>query len=273
MDRDRRASPPQSRNRDQNRKRDDVTGTMPGIAARHRAGLPSAGLPGACLPAAHSGLHSRIGVCLALTGALFLGGCVTQGASPTASSATPTGPAIAFESIDGPPPAIFQQLVQNIDREAQSRGLPVVSREGNAAYRVRTYLSAQIRGKRTSIAWVFDVYDPSQRRALRLSGEEATISASRADAWSGASDQVLRRIAQNGVQGLAALVGPVAAPPAASPSPAPRAPGGPSVAGLEETSAPTRNAATHLPGIGNTLAFAPLAAEQDQPSPPMSGPN
>jgi len=195
-----------------------MIGTMMGSAAQNPSGQPTF----------RRGATSCIHAALALACALMLGGCVTQGASPTASASAPTGPAIAFESIDGPPPAIFQQLVQNIDREAQARGLPVVSREGNAAYRVRTYLSAQIRGKHTSIAWVFDVYDPGQRRALRLSGEEATTSANRADAWSGANEQVLRKIAQNGVQGLAALVG-TPAPPAGSPVPAPRAPGGPAM--------------------------------------------
>ncbi len=236
---------------------------MPGIAARHPAGLTGSGAPEAGLKAAAaSGLKSRMGVCLALASALMLGGCVTQGTSPTASTSAPAGPAIAFESIDGPPPAIFQQLVQNIDREAQARGLPVVSREGNAAYRVRTYLSAQIRGKRTSIAWVFDVYDPGQRRALRLSGEEATTSAHRGDAWSGANEQVLRNIAQNGVQGLATLVG-TPAQPAASPVPAPRAPGGPAVAAYEPSAPAPASAKDAAQGPGSALAFAHQSTEQD----------
>lgn len=238
---------------------------MPGIAARHPAGLTGSSAPKAGLKAvAASGLKSRMGACLALASALMLGGCVTQGTSPTSGSSAPAGPAIAFESIDGPPPAIFQQLVQNIDREAQARGLPVVSREGNAAYRVRTYLSAQIRGKRTSIAWVFDVYDPGQRRALRLSGEEATTSAHRGDAWSGANEQVLRNIAQNGVQGLATLVGTTAVPAASSPAaPGPRAPGGPAVAAYEPSAPAPASAKDAAQGPGSTLAFAPQSAEQD----------
>ena len=83
------------------------------------------------------------------------------------------GSTVAFDSIDGPPPQVFDRMVSMLDSEAKLRNIPVVSREGGAAYRVRSYLSAQVRGSRTNIAWVWDVYDRNQQRALRLSGEEA----------------------------------------------------------------------------------------------------
>ena len=51
------------------------------------------------------------------------------------------------------------------------------------------------------IAWVWDVYDRNQQRALRLSGEEPAGKAGR-DAWAAADDLVLRRIAQAGFTGL-----------------------------------------------------------------------
>ena len=74
-----------------------------------------------------------------------------------------------------------------------------MSREGPAAYRVRSYLAAQVSRGRTTIAWVWDVYDRDQQRALRLSGEEPAGKAGR-DAWAAADDLVLRRIAQAGLQ-------------------------------------------------------------------------
>ena len=49
------------------------------------------------------------------------------------------------------------------------------------------------------IAWVWDVYDNNQQRALRLSGEEPAGKAGR-DAWAAADDLVLRKIAQAGPQ-------------------------------------------------------------------------
>ena len=49
------------------------------------------------------------------------------------------------------------------------------------------------------IAWVWDVYDRDQQRALRLSGEEPAGKAGR-DAWAAADDLVLRKIAQAGLE-------------------------------------------------------------------------
>ena len=63
-------------------------------------------------------------------------------------------------------------MVSVLDSESKLRSLSIVSREGAATYRVRSYLSAQVNRGRTVIAWVWDVYDRDQQRALRLSGEE-----------------------------------------------------------------------------------------------------
>ena len=82
------------------------------------------------------------------------------------------GQTVAFESIDGPPPQVFDRMVGVLDSESKLRNLLIVSREGGAAYRVRSYLSAQIVRGKTVISWVWDVYDANQQRALRLSGEE-----------------------------------------------------------------------------------------------------
>jgi hypothetical protein len=99
-----------------------------------------------------------------------------------------------------------------------------VSREGGAAYRVRSYLSAQVVRGRTVIAWVWDVYDASQQRALRLSGEEPAGKAGR-DAWAAADDLILRKIAQAGLSGLSSMIngGPADTAPQA-PAPGLRGP-------------------------------------------------
>lgn len=163
-----------------------------------------------------------------------LGGCVSTGGPTAASnafaSADATGNSIAFESVDGPPPQVFDRLVGALDSEAKLRGVPVVSREGASSYRVRGYLSAQIRGPRTTIAWVWDVYDRNQQRALRLSGEE-TAQRRMSDAWAAADDAVLRRIAQAGLTGMAGLLGPQPAPLPSAPQPS----AGPAIA---DSSAP-----------------------------------
>jgi hypothetical protein len=142
------------------------------------------------------------------------------------------GPTVAFESIDGPPPQVFDRMVSVLDSESKLRSLQIVSREGSASYRVRSYLSAQVNHGRTTIAWVWDVYDRDQQRALRLSGEEPAGKAGR-DPWAAADDLVLRRIAQAGLSGLSGMIngtGPADAPP---PAPGKR---GPAVASTEAPS-------------------------------------
>jgi len=84
----------------------------------------------------------------------------------------PRGATVAFESIDGPPPGQFHELVQALNTEAQTRRLAVLSRESPSAYRVRGYLSAKVVKRETTISWVWDVFDGDDRRALRIAGEE-----------------------------------------------------------------------------------------------------
>ncbi|ABD08859.1 conserved hypothetical protein [Rhodopseudomonas palustris HaA2] len=150
-------------------------------------------------------------------------GCVTEGGGSGPMASASGGSTVAFESIDGPPPPVFDRMVSVLDSESKLRNIPIVSREGGAAYRVRSYLSAQVRGNRTNIAWVWDVYDRNQQRALRLSGEEATGRPGR-DAWDQADDTVLRRIAQAGFTGLSGLVNGTLPADSAPRAPAARGP-------------------------------------------------
>src|SRR5467141_435962 len=131
-----------------------------------------------------------------------LGGCASGGAGTGSFAMASGGATVAFES-----------------------------RDGSSAYRVRSYLSAQVSRGRTTIAWVWDVYDREQQRALRLSGEEPAGKAGR-DAWAAADDVVLRRIAQAGLTGLSAMINGTAPPEAPAAPPAPRGQA-PAVAGLD----------------------------------------
>ena len=147
-----------------------------------------------------------------------LGGCASGGPAANAFASAGSGATVAFESIDGPPQAVFDRMVNVLDTESKLRNLSIVSREGGASYRVRSYLSAQVVRGRTMIAWVWDVYDSNQQRALRLSGEEPAGKAGR-DAWAAADDLVLRKIAQAGLSGLSGMIN--GAPDAAPSTPAP----------------------------------------------------
>jgi hypothetical protein len=163
-----------------------------------------------------------------------LAGCASGGPAGNAFASAGGGATVAFESIDGPPPQVFDRMVNLLDSESKLRNVAIVSREGSASYRIRSYLAAQVSRGRTTIAWVWDVYDRDQQRALRLSGEEPAGKAGR-DAWAAADDLVLRRIAQAGLTGLSGMINGTAPPdvPAAPPAPSGR---GPAVAGLDPSS-------------------------------------
>src|SRR5450631_377659 len=164
-----------------------------------------------------------------------VGGCAGGGAASGAyamASSSGSAPTVAFESIDGPPPQVFDRMVSVLDSDSKLRNLSIVSREGASAYRVRSYLSVQVSRGRTTLAWVWDVYDRDQQRALRLAGEEPAGKAGR-DPWAAADHLVLRKIAQAGLSGLSGMINgmlPADAPPPAA------APGkdGPAVAGTEQ---------------------------------------
>ena len=153
---------------------------------------------------------------LAAICALALAGCNSD--NQNLSVAQPRGATVAFNSVDGLPPAQFQKLVQDLNDEAQTRRLAVISREQSSVYRVRGYLAVKVAKRQTTVAWVWDVYDQDEHRALRISGEETTKVRHR-DVWSAADDAMLRRIAHASMEQLAVfLISPEVAPGAAPPT-------------------------------------------------------
>jgi hypothetical protein len=163
---------------------------------------------------------SRVLAVMLLAAATALGGCAGGGGAANSYAMAPSagsGATIAFESIDGPPPQVFDRMVGVLDSESKLRSLSVVSREGSAAYRVRSYLSAQVVRGKTVIAWVWDVYDANQQRALRVSGEEPTSAKGGRDPWQAADDLVLRKIAQAGFSGLSNMINGTPEAPGAVP--------------------------------------------------------
>jgi len=177
-------------------------------------------IPASCLRAPRAMIAAAL-----LVVACAMGGCAGGGAASGSfamagnGSIGGSGSTVTFESIDGPPPAVFDRMVSVLDSESKLRNLQIVSREGGASYRVRSYLSAQVVRGKTVIAWVWDVYDNNQQRALRLSGTEPGGKAGR-DAWAAADDLVLRKIAQAGLAGLSGMINGAPDAPA-QPAPAP----------------------------------------------------
>jgi hypothetical protein len=132
---------------------------------------------------------------------LMLAACQTDDNLTTGSINANAPQAVAFDSIDGPPPEVFKRLVAQLSAQAEDRKLPVVSRTGTAAWRVRLYLSAHVEKKKAGISWVGDVYDARLNRAYRVSGEEP-LGPARKDVWALADNAVLARIAASSLDAI-----------------------------------------------------------------------
>jgi hypothetical protein len=141
-------------------------------------------------------LSARIVGIVAL--ALSSAACTTTG-----SGGLPTGQhsTVAFDRVDGLPPAVFDRYVRKLNDEAEASRVPVVTREGFAPYRIKGYVSVWTRKRETTMSWVWEVFDAEGQRVIRLSGDEKVGKAGR-DAWQTVSDEVLARAARNGMEQL-----------------------------------------------------------------------
>lgn len=136
---------------------------------------------------------------------LALGACQTDGSGMAGAG----GGTVAFDSIDGPPQATFDKLVGQLNSEAETRRVAVVSRSGGAAYRVKGYLAMHVQRGSATVAYAWDVYDRNQTRVARLSGEEPAgrVKGSLSDGWAACDDKVLARIADKSMASLAETLG------------------------------------------------------------------
>ncbi|MDI4658143.1 hypothetical protein [Xanthobacter autotrophicus] len=187
---------------------------------------------------------------------MALGACQTDGSGMASSG----NRALAFDTIDGPPPATFDKLVGQLSSEAQDRKVSVVSRSTSAAYRVKGYLALHVDKGKATVAYAWDVYDQNQTRVARIAGEEPAgkVKGGLANGWAACDDAVLSRVANRSMASLAETLGvggsaqavsepaPGAAASAAASSglgespaaePAPRDPSGVPVAALSAPSA------------------------------------
>lgn len=178
---------------------------------------------------ARRGRRAAAGVLAALAGCL-LAGCTAGGVSHVSQALAVSGSGgaatVAFESIEGPPPAVFNHLIEHLSNEAQTRRVAIVSRDASANYRIRGYMAAHAERGRVVIGWVWDVYDTEKRRSLRIAGEEGAGARRPAEAWQAADEGMIRKIARTSMDRLVAFLG--GAEPSSEPVPA--APEGPAVA-------------------------------------------
>jgi hypothetical protein len=167
-----------------------------------------------------AGWFAVLTAALAIVGGGFMtAGCTTSGQpalGPTAIGGSGLR-TVAFESIDGPPEQLFRRLVSQLNQEATAHEIAMVSRESSAQFRIRGYVAAHVQGQKTTITWVWDVFDADRVRAVRLVGEVPGAPSERA--WAAADDGVVTRMASDGMSRLAAFLANPASAPAEFPPP------------------------------------------------------
>ena len=171
--------------------------------------------------ACERGVVARRRILAAALACLLLAACQTDNGLVTGSLGQSAPRAIAFESIDGLPPTVFERLVAQLGKEAEARKLPIVSRNNASAWRVRLYLAAHLQKKQATISWVGDVFDVRYDRAFRVAGEEP-VAPARKDVWALADDAVLARIAAKSLDAIMAQINTPELSPAAPAEPAGR---------------------------------------------------
>jgi hypothetical protein len=155
-----------------------------------------------------------------LGGGLVAAGCTTSGQPVLDLSAVGAGfggaaqGTVAFDLIEGAPEALRPKLTAQITQEANARNIAWVSQTQPSQYRIEIYLSAIVEGRKTTIAWVWDVSTANHTRLARFSGEVPGAPSERA--WAAADDAVVARIAQDGMGRLAAFLASGPAPVASA---------------------------------------------------------
>ncbi len=152
---------------------------------------------------------------LTAAAALLLAGCQTAQQGSVAAT-QPHGATVAFDSIDGLPPYQFHTLIEELNREAQTRRMAVQSRYQPAAYRVRGYFAETVERGRTTVSWAWDVFDREEHRALRISGS----SPAQGRDWNAADAALLQKVAQTSMHELAGFLNSPAVASEAPPPPA-----------------------------------------------------
>lgn len=194
---------------------------------------------------------------------LALAACQTDGTGMASANG-----GLAFVSIDGPPKPTFDKLVSELSTEAQSRQVKVASRDDPGAYRVKGYLSMHVERGKASVAYAWDVYDPSKTRVARITGEENAGPVKGSTGWAACNDAVLAKIADRSMAELSETLGVGGSAPAVAAEPAVAAVA-PAREAPEAAPQPTTPATEEAP----TPATAPPPAEAPTGAPAVASTN
>ena len=112
---------------------------------------------------------------------------------------------IALAPVFGPPVKVAQKLSGALESEAQVRSIKVVKdKNTKPGYTVRGYLSASPTKNGTKLSYIWDVTNPSGKRAHRIKGEELVSGQLNSnDPWASIDQTAIQSIASKTATRLA----------------------------------------------------------------------
>ncbi len=138
--------------------------------------------------------------------ALALAGCqeTTTAARPRVDA---PGVPVSVQSISGAPDSVTTRFAGLLGEAAAERRMEIVPGDKPARFRVRGYLTAQpTEDGQTALAFVWDVYDESKKRAQRVQGESLGRRGGGSDPWSGIDQTVVAKAAAESMDAIASFL-------------------------------------------------------------------
>ena len=138
--------------------------------------------------------------------ALALAGCqeTTTAARPRVDA---PGVPVSVQSISGAPDAVTTRFAGLLGEAAAERRMEIVPGDKPARFRVRGYLTAQpTEDGQTALAFVWDVYDETKKRAQRVQGESLGRRGGTSDPWSGIDQTIVAKAAAESMDAIASFL-------------------------------------------------------------------
>lgn len=160
-------------------------------------------------------IHRLAGLAVAPALALALAGCqeTTTAARPRVDA---PGVPVSVQSISGAPESVTTSFAGLLGEAAAERKMEIVPGDKPARFRIRGYLAAQpTEDGQTALAFVWDVYDESKKRAQRVQGESIMRRSAGSDPWAGVDRTVVAKAASDSMDAIASFL---VTAPAAEPS-------------------------------------------------------
>jgi hypothetical protein len=151
-----------------------------------------------------SSLFRTFGIVAVSLGGLALAAC--QQGFESAGKVDAPGVPVAFDTIEGAPDAVLSKVSAEVSSQATARRIELVSGESQPRYRLKGYLTAySTEDGETALAFVWDVFDASKKRAQRVS--TTTIAKGQSsDPWEQIGEKQIANAASQSMNDVAAFL-------------------------------------------------------------------